>query len=687
MSTPATAAADKLKKLRADYIRQLPAQLELTRKVLAALDPAAPEPKDMEELHRQLHTLKGTCASFGLKPLSAAAADGEQLAKQLMKGEAALDAAWRAKLEDALARMEREVAGLEAAPEAPPQTLEVSAAAETHREAEQKLVYLCEDDPFQCMNLTTQIGCFGFKVVGFQQLDAFRDAVLETRPDVIVMDMVHPERQTGGAEVILEILAAQVPPIPVVFISQKSDLPTRLAAVRAGSSAYFVKPPDLIELCTTLHGLTSAEEPEPYRILIIDDDPHMSEMFATILQGAGMETRTLNDPLRTFPLLFDLKPDLILMDMHMPGCNGIELAKVIRQIDAYLSIPIVFLSSETDAGVQSVARRMGGDEFLVKPIKPEHLISAVTARAGRMKLIRSMMTRDGMTGLYNHSTTKEILQTTMGLALRNKEDACFAMLDMDHFKSINDTYGHPVGDQVLVALASLLKQRLRKSDVIGRYGGEEFAVILPGSSISQAAFLLDRLRECFAAIRFPVGDTYFNASFSCGVAQFDARKDVEALCAAADSALYTAKKEGRNRVIADGYKLPQTNLSGVSVLVVDDAAPIRAIVAGMLEALGCNSVAEAANGQEALCVLAAQPVNIIISDWHMPVMDGLELLKAVRADSRLGKLPFLMVSSESDKASVKQAILAGVSDYILKPVSTSKLSSKLARLLGRAETS
>ena len=250
--------------------------------------------------------------------------------------------------------------------------------------------------------------------------------------------------------------------------------------------------------------------------------------------------------------LFAFKPDLILTDMYMPGCNGMELAKAIRQIGASFSIPIVYLSSETDTDKQFHAMRMGGDAFLTKPISPERLISDVVGRAERMKIIRSFMIQDGMTGLFNHTAIKEHLEMAIAGARRNGTEVCFAMIDLDKFKHINNSYGHPAGDQVLITLARLLRQRLRKTDVIGRFGGEEFAVILPETDITKAVSLLDMLRESFAGIHFPVGQDTFMVTFSCGIAALTQFSEADLLCKSADDALYEAKNAGRNRVIAAG---------------------------------------------------------------------------------------------------------------------------------------
>ncbi len=552
MGVKATLIATKLKKLREAFIRQLPSQLEVIRGAYAALGQGAPAKGALDELHRCLHTLRGASANFGLDVLSAIAAEGERLAKKVRKGETDPEIPWRPLLEEQIARMEREVAHIDVSQVMDLQALESVAAAETFHGNERKVVYLCEDDSFQRLNLATQIGCFGFEVISFGELEQFRNAVRSGHPDIIVMDLAHPDRPTGGADVIREIRADLEREIPTVFISSLSDLASRIAALRAGSSAYFVKPVNITDLCTTLNTLTTGETPEPYRIMIVDDDPYLTEMSAMILQGAGMDTRTLNDPLGALPLLFEFKPDLILMDMHMPGCNGMELARAIRQIDAYFSIPIIFLSSETDTDVQFDARRMGGDEFLIKPIKPDHLISTVTVRAERMKLIRSFMVRDGMTGLFNHTATKEHLDHAIELARRQGETLCFAMIDLDHFKDVNDNYGHQAGDRVLMALARLLGQRLRKSDVVGRSGGEEFAVILPACTILEAGSLLEQILESFAAINFPAGENSFNSTFSCGVASLDTYDTAEKLYKAADEALCVAKREGRNRVVAVG---------------------------------------------------------------------------------------------------------------------------------------
>jgi diguanylate cyclase (GGDEF)-like protein len=683
MSAHKPSAPSKLQKLREAYINQLPAQIGSIREMFSALDQENPGQEAMEDFHRAVHTMKGSSAAFGLNDVSAAAKEAEDLARLAMAGTVPGETPWGPDMEARLAKVERAVRDMGSGQASDQVRLDVAAAEVIHCGSERKVVYLCEDDPLQLTSLTTQIGCFGFEVSSFQDLESFESAVEKCAPDVILMDMVHPGNRTGGAQIVEKIRGKGGRNIPVVFISCESEIGTRLAAVRAGCDAYFVKPVNPTDLCATLRALASTEQPEPYRIMIVDDDPQVCARQAAILQEAGMVTLGVHDPMQSLTHLTEFKPDLILMDMHMPGCNGLELAGVIRQMDAYLSIPIVFLSGESDQDLQIDAKRIGGDEFLHKDIEPRHLVSTVTVRAQRMKLLRSFMIRDSLTGLYNHSTTKEHLELSVARAQRSGENACFAMLDLDNFKGVNDRYGHPTGDRVLVALANLLRQRLRKSDVIGRYGGEEFAVILPASSMQEAVGLMDSLRQCFEGIRFPTEDGYFTSTFSCGLASLSSHEGAERLCLAADEALYSAKKAGRNRVVAAERYMTDAELKDMKVLVVDDAAPIRSILANMLSGSGFADIREAKNGQEAWEIMQSAKFDLVIADWYMPKMNGIELLRLIRADQAHGDTPFVMITGESDMNSVREAIKAGVSEYILKPVYAEEFSKKIIRVLCR----
>jgi diguanylate cyclase (GGDEF)-like protein len=235
--------------------------------------------------------------------------------------------------------------------------------------------------------------------------------------------------------------------------------------------------------------------------------------------------------------------------MYMPVCNGIELSRVIRQIDAFVSIPIVFLSSEMNLKKQLTAMSTGGDDFLTKPIQPDHLISSISLRAERMRIIRSFMHCDSLTGLLNHTKIKEQMDIAVDRARRRKGTLAVAMIDIDRFKAINDTYGHPAGDRVIKSLANLLRQRLRRTDIIGRYGGEEFVVILDDTEAEKALILLDEIRVNFSGIKHQSEGREFHSTFSCGIAAFPQCPDETFLANTADKALYEAKNSGRNRVV------------------------------------------------------------------------------------------------------------------------------------------
>lgn len=558
---------EKIATLRATFLAQLPERLVQAQALLAQLRQApalAEQLHHASELHRLLHSLKGTGRTFGLKALGEAAEVGEDLLIHVLDRQAPeLPAALSGELSDCLTQLELAALALQAQPEASPDSgvpsFTLPTAPTTPKAAQHRrhLVYLCDDESLVVEQLASQIACFGYDSRSFTALAELRQAVLQQQPDALIMDINFPQGATAGPQALIDLRAEIGRPLPVVFLSSHSDFESRLQAVRAGGQAYFHKPARANELVAALDELTQQIVSETYRILIIDDEPEIADYHAIILQEAGMVTKQLTDPTRVLTVLAEFRPDMVLMDMYMPGCNGREVAQVIRQMPDYVGLPIVYLSSETDRAKQFSAMRVGAEGFLTKPVVAQELVAAVAIRAERMRTLRSLMARDSLTGLFNHTTTTQLLEKALASAERDASPTCFVMLDIDHFKSVNDSYGHPMGDQVILALSRILQQRLRSSDIVGRYGGEEFAAILQKIDPQQALQLMDELRADFAKVSFHTPSGEFRCTFSAGIACYPAYTRLELLREAADKALYAAKRGGRNRVVID-CQLPKT---------------------------------------------------------------------------------------------------------------------------------
>jgi diguanylate cyclase (GGDEF)-like protein len=232
----------------------------------------------------------------------------------------------------------------------------------------------------------------------------------------------------------------------------------------------------------------------------------------------------------------------------MPSCTGTELCTILRQQDEWIGVPIVFLSGETSWERQAAAMSAGGDDFLLKPISAEHLVTAVLHRARRLRRLGGYIGRDSLTRLLNHAAYNERLRIEVSRARRDGGRLSVALVDLDHFKAVNDTHGHPAGDRVLRRLARLMQERFRQTDAIARVGGEEFAVILPGADQLNALALMEEMRKSFQEVVHSSEFGEFRVTLSSGVAELNPMSTAETLHDAADKALYRAKREGRNRV-------------------------------------------------------------------------------------------------------------------------------------------
>ncbi len=250
-----------------------------------------------------------------------------------------------------------------------------------------RLIDIVEPDPRAAGALTRRLGQSGYRTRVFDKPSLLAASPADGATAAILANMDLPEDE-------LQILRALARPhpheeseVPLIFMARERDFHARLSAVRAGGVGYFPQPVDVRSLLNLLDRVTSDEPSRPYRVLIIEDDENLGAFYAEVLHSAGIVTSVVTDPAAVTGLLTSFRPDLITCDIYMPECNGIELAALIRQQEEFVRIPIVFLSIETSLDKQSHALRQGGDDFIIKPVQPANLISAVQSKARRYRTL------------------------------------------------------------------------------------------------------------------------------------------------------------------------------------------------------------------------------------------------------------------------------------------------------------
>lgn len=535
-----------------EFTRQLPQRLEELENALTKLK-KLPDVENMQKLRLLVHKLAGSAATFGHDRLSEQAREFELfLDNYIEKSQLPAGDEW-GQIDAYLNSLAKEEETDDSAPEELQELYEPESEVPGEQasavEVFGKDIYLYGLPLDLNVQLTRQLGFYGYRVSTVGSVGDVRGLLESSHPDIVFIYTEEFSRDPGLEEELAGITSGNPEGNYLLFLSEQDSFELRLKAIRSGGDAFFVLPLDIGRLADQLDSLQEKGKGRPYHVLIVDDDQEQVAYYALILQQAGMITSVASDPMTVLSILVESKPDLILMDIYMPGCSGIELTKLLRQHEAFITMPIIYLTFEKAHDKQMEAIKQGGDDFLTKPIAAEDLVSIVRLRVERYRNLRYFMERDSLTGLLNHSNLKEQLFREVIRCERTGMPLSFAMIDADHFKRVNDTYGHLTGDRVLKSLARILQDRLRRTDIIGRYGGEEFGVILLNTDAERAYMIMDEIRDNFSRVVHHAEKKTFQVTFSCGIASYPLIFSPNELSTAADAAMYVAKEQGRNRVI------------------------------------------------------------------------------------------------------------------------------------------
>ncbi|XOZ32618.1 diguanylate cyclase domain-containing protein [Halomonadaceae bacterium KBTZ08] len=534
----------KLNKLRSAYRERLTQELGAIRAYAEPQEHDEDVARTVASLRHRLHKLAGSAGTFGFHQLGKSArtleqnlqaalaqnADGQRRALEQARRQVAQLAESLNADENLTANVGVEAAGARSGPDVP-------------------YIGLIERDQILADYIAHQLESFGYRIQHYRDPQAFL-AGDEPAPDLLLVDHRagvaehHPTPTDYWQSLLADIEC------PVIFMGGHEDFWARLEAVRAGADSYFVKPLDIPKIAARISRTIQDRRQGEERVLIVDDDEALLEHLATVLTHAGMVVETLCHSEALLDRTSDFRPELVLMDLHMPEVSGDELAAMLRQFDQWSNLPILYLSQEQEQQQRIDALIRGGDDFINKPVSDEYLIKTCRSRVRRLRTVEQAIALDGLTGLLRHANIKEALETELQGARRSGNPLSVVMLDIDHFKQVNDSYGHALGDMVISTVGTLMAQHFRRSDRLGRYGGEEFVAVLPNCDVAEAERLINTLRGAFSEISFFDDTTRFSCTLSAGIADTETSsgRDGEQLLKQADIALYRSKQAGRNCV-------------------------------------------------------------------------------------------------------------------------------------------
>lgn len=289
------------------------------------------------------------------------------------------------------------------------------------------------------------------------------------------------------------------------------------------------------------------------KILVVDDNAKNIRLLTDILEGEGYTVYVVDNGLTVLETVHGTTPDIILLDIRIPGLDGFEVCRLLKKDIDTRDIPVIMITAGTDSADIRKALEFGAFDYIKKPVDEGEVIARVQSALRlrqHMDKLKDIAMKDGLTGLYNHALLIELFGKEFIKHQRAGNRISFVMLDIDFFKKINDTYGHTAGDLVLKELSAILSGSVRKSDIIGRYGGEEFGLVLTETGSVEARRLCERIRRNVEGYDFHIENDIIHITISMGICIKEAGEgiDFNEMIKRADMALYKAKRNGRNRV-------------------------------------------------------------------------------------------------------------------------------------------
>ena len=419
---------------------------------------------------------------------------------------------------------------------------------------------------------------------GFEAIEQAK----EHSPDIILLDVMMPEMD--GFEACQKLKAdPKTSHIPVVMVTALSEPSDRIRGLECGADDFITKPIKEIQLMARvkslvrikmlidelrLRGQTSAEIGDltgedmeslmrisGCSVAVIDDDAIQGKNIKDRLDEEGLTTTLITDPDQTIPFTQTNEVDLFVVSTQLGSMDGLRLCSQLRSMDETRHIPELIIVDEDDERRLVKGLEMGVNDYLITPVDVNELMCRVRTNIRRKKYKDAlkanykqsvnMAITDGLTGVYNRHYLTVHLEKQLKSALEKQKPLSFIIIDADHFKNVNDSYGHDVGDEVLKELATRMVNQTRGSDMVARFGGEEFVMLMPGLGMPTAVDVAERIRASVELIPFKVSHEIeqLDMTVSVGVATVRPGDTAETILKRADTALYEAKHGGRNRVV------------------------------------------------------------------------------------------------------------------------------------------
>jgi diguanylate cyclase (GGDEF)-like protein len=415
-----------------------------------------------------------------------------------------------------------------------------------------KVFHLSDGNPLAC-EVDQKIEAAGYELTLLDSVSELKEVLSALAPHVVIVDAPFQDSLESIGEMIKTARAHIGRRLSLITFSHTAELPIRLRAMRAGADSFLPLPAQSNDVMARVAELLEVDSTDPYRVLIVEDDRSQAIFAESILRKAGMSTNAVTDPLAALDQLDNFRPELILMDLYMPNCSGMELTAIIREREAFINTPIVFLSGEQNQEMHFEALNAGGDDFLSKPIRPKHLISAVTNRVRRARTLGrralAQNPRDPVTGLYERAYVLDRLNAKLAAEDPASQGGGLFYIVIDGAGQIRERVGLTVFEALLNQVGAFITAHIDEKDLVARYGDTSFALLGSGGDEDALTGIASDLRDRIAREVFEHEGKTLTVSLAIGICPFSAGLgDAGAMLNAAERAMTDSRLPGQNRI-------------------------------------------------------------------------------------------------------------------------------------------